>query len=85
MAATPIILQVSQAFCCNTCHSPVALVVQMGGDLTYECMNVKCQRVVSVDCPEALTLVENVTIELPTPAQLGRRIGAYHAMKAVTL
>jgi hypothetical protein len=54
----------SQVFCCNTCHSPVALVVQIGGDLTYECVNPRCQRVVSVDCPEALALVEDVTLEL---------------------
>jgi hypothetical protein len=81
--ATPIILQVSQAFCCPSCSAPVALTIQQGGDLTYECQNVRCQRVVSADCPEALQVRE--TLELPTPRQLGARIATYRRLQAVTI
>ena len=63
MSHTSLNLTTSQAFCCNTCGSDVALVEQLGGDLGYECKNRRCQRVVSVDCPEALHLRE--TLELP--------------------
>jgi hypothetical protein len=41
-------------FCCNTCGGEVAIVVQPGGDITYQCQDQRCERVVSVDCPEAL-------------------------------
>jgi hypothetical protein len=64
MAPSLIIPQVSQVFCCNSCGAAVALVEQLGGDLTYECQNRRCQKVVSVDCPEALHVRE--TLELPT-------------------
>ena len=66
MAPSLIILQVSKVFCCNTCGSEVALVEQLGGDLTYECQNRRCQRVVGVDCPEALHVRE--TLEVPARA-----------------
>lgn len=56
----------SQIFCCSECHDSVAIVEQFGGDLTYECTNPACGKVVSIDCPEALALVENVTLKLPT-------------------
>lgn len=73
----------SQHFCCNTCGAAVALVELPGGDLAYECQNARCCRTVSVDCPEALALRAELTIELPTPRQLGARIAAQRATHEV--
>lgn len=54
----------SQTFACNSCYAPVALAETPAGELVYECQNPRCQRCVSVDCPESLALVEDVAIEL---------------------
>ena len=59
---------VSEVFCCGECCAPVALVVQPGGDLTYECQNTRCGKAVSVDCPEALAVQDELAIELPALA-----------------
>lgn len=56
----------SEIFCCGECHDSVAIKEQQGGDLTYECTSPTCGKVVSVDCPEALALVEDVTLKLQT-------------------
>lgn len=58
----------SRVFCCTSCGAPVALVVQLGGDVTYQCQNACCQRVISVDCPEALQVRE--FLELPVRASV---------------
>lgn len=55
----------SEIFCCGVCHDSVAIIEQRGGDLTYECTNPTCGKTVSVDCPEALVLIEDVTLKLP--------------------
>lgn len=56
---------ISEIFCCGVCHDSVMIKEQQGGDLTYECTNPACSKVVSVDAPEALTLIEDVTLKLP--------------------
>jgi len=66
MSHTSLNLTTSQHFCCGSCGAPVALLPINADDLAYCCQNVRCQRVVSVDCPEALHLRE--TLELPTRA-----------------
>jgi hypothetical protein len=55
----------SEIFCCGNCHDAVRIEETMGGDLVYQCSNPACQKAVSVDCPEALALIENVTLKLP--------------------
>lgn len=46
----------SERFCCRHCGSDVALAIEPGGDLSYQCQNPRCQWAGSVDCPEALAL-----------------------------
>ena len=55
----------SEIFCCGNCHDAVRIEETMGGDLVYQCSNPACQKAVSADCPEALALIENVTLKLP--------------------
>lgn len=55
----------SMAFCCNHCGSPVAHVVLPGGDVAYECQSTHCGKTVMLDCPEALAVRDEMTIELP--------------------
>jgi hypothetical protein len=57
----------SELFVCGNCHSPVHVTEAPGGDLIYQCDNPACQKAVSVDCPEALALVEDVTIQTGAP------------------
>jgi hypothetical protein len=66
MSHTSPNLTTSQPFCCNTCGAAIALELINADDLAYVCQNRRCQRVVSVDCPEALHVRE--TLELPTRA-----------------
>jgi hypothetical protein len=61
MSRTYTNLTTCDSLCCGICAAPVALTVQIGGDLTYECSNRRCQKVVSVDCPEALGLMTVIT------------------------
>lgn len=61
---------VSQVFICRECSSDVALVMQPGGDLTYQCISPNCGHTVSVDCPEALDIRDELAIELPAPRVL---------------
>lgn len=55
----------SEIFCCGNCHDSVTIEETQGGDLVYQCSNSACRKAVSVDCPEALALIENVTLKLP--------------------
>jgi hypothetical protein len=55
----------SEIFCCGNCHDAVRIEEAQGGDLVYQCSNPACQKAVSVDCPEALAVIENVTLKLP--------------------
>lgn len=55
----------SEIFCCGNCHDSVAIEETMGGDLVYQCSNPACQKAVSVDCPEALAIIEDVVLKLP--------------------
>jgi hypothetical protein len=64
MAATTHSTTLSEVFCCGTCHSRVAFIEQIGGDLSYECQNPRCRRTIHSDCPEALGMLEDV-IALP--------------------
>lgn len=55
----------SVTFCCGMCHDSVAIIEAPGGDLIYQCSNPECQKAVSVDCPEALALIEDIALKLP--------------------
>lgn len=55
----------SEIFCCGNCHDSVAIEETQGGDLVYQCSNSACQKAVSVDCPEALAIIEDVVLKLP--------------------
>jgi hypothetical protein len=66
MSHTSLNFTTSQYFCCGSCGAPVVLLSINTDDLAYCCQNRRCQRVVSVDCPEALHLRQ--TLELPTHA-----------------
>jgi len=66
MAPSLIIPQVSQHFCCGSCGAPVALLPINANDLAYCCQNRYCGRCVSIDCPEALAILE--PLELPARA-----------------
>lgn len=57
----------SEVFCCGNCHDSVAITEAPGGDLIYQCSNPACQKAVSVNCPEALALIEDVVLKLPLP------------------
>lgn len=46
----------SQHFTCNSCGADVSLEQINQEDLAYVCSNARCQRTISVDCPEALRL-----------------------------
>lgn len=63
MATSFTTIQTSQTFACGECNSPVVLTQTPAGELVYECQNARCQKCVSVDVPEALALVEDVTIQ----------------------
>jgi len=56
---------ISLKFCCAQCHDSVRIEELPGGDLAYCCKNAACQKAVSVDCPEALALIEDVVLKLP--------------------
>jgi len=58
-------MPISHVFCCGICYDSVAIVEQPGGDLTYSCTNPACGKSVSVDCPEALAIIEDVILKLP--------------------
>src|SRR4051812_17491621 len=86
-------LTLSEVFCCGTCHSSVAFIAQIGGDLSYECQNPRCRRTIHSDCPEALGMLEDVIelpdrvalamadiLELPTPCQIGASIAAQNVL-----
>jgi hypothetical protein len=55
----------SNVFCCGQCHDSVALTETPAGEIVYECTNPACQKVVSVDCPEALAIIRDVVLKLP--------------------
>lgn len=91
MAAQTIVPLISGVFCCGTCSARVAMIEQVGGDLTYECQNPRCRRTIHSDCPEALGMLEDVIelpdmvalamsdiLELPTPRQLCAPIATQH-------
>lgn len=83
----------SQAFYCAWCGSDVVLTVQPGGDLTYQCVNERCCKAVSVDTPEALGVRAHLLAELapePTPpaapaAQRAADKAAYHLALGVRI
>jgi hypothetical protein len=58
-------ITLSEIFCCPNCHDSVALIEQIGGDLTYSCTNPACGKSVSVDCPEAMAVIKDVVLKLP--------------------
>jgi hypothetical protein len=55
----------SEIFCCGNCHDAVMICEAQGGDLVYACSNPACQKVVSVDSPEALAIIKDVALKLP--------------------
>jgi hypothetical protein len=59
----------SERFACSTCGAPVALLPINPDDLAYVCQKAACGRAVSVDCPEALAIVEPVTLSQPNPIE----------------
>lgn len=75
-------LTYSEIFCCRVCHDAVLICETPGGDLVYACSNPACMKVVSVDCPEALAIIKDIALKLPTPRQLGRRIAIQRARVA---
>jgi hypothetical protein len=61
----------SEVFCCKFCGADVALAIEPGGDLSYQCQNAHCGWACSVDCPQALGL--KVEGALPSAAELEAR------------
>lgn len=72
----------SELFCCGICHSPVHICEALGGDLIYQCANTACQKAVSVDCPEALALIEDVTLQLHDREVKARAAQRWNAQRA---
>lgn len=55
----------SEIFCCGNCHDAVMITETPSGELVYQCSNPGCQKAVSVDCPEALALIEDIVLKIP--------------------
>ncbi len=63
----------SEVFCCGICHDSVAITETYAGELCYECTNPACKKTVSIDCPEALAIIKDVTLKLPIRRAPARR------------
>lgn len=73
------LLSTSEVFCCAECGAAVHYVITPGGDYAYECSAETCGKTIHESCAAGLAVRDDLTIELPTPAQLGQRLAARRA------